>query len=233
MSGDEPYRWSQGLMLTPDQYVKLGMAMQALGPRVTELANEPLAVEHRQLTEQELSELTGAISEADREQVTPPVSYRRDLDLASPELENFRQVWDMSNEAELTRVEQDAQPLPRLAEDRMAYLVDRAANRTLVPQGPAAYGLANQPDPMAATTGGMPCGVIDATGRCGERYHAATCNSLADPFIAQTLRPQMEQIAARPWADVNGQVWYDQEHNAPMSLVDHIEAARCARPSRC
>ncbi len=147
MSGDEPYRWNQGLMLTPDQYVKLGMAMQALGPRVTELANEPLALEHRQLTEQELSDLTGAISEADREQVTPPVSYRRDLDLASPELENFRQVWDMSNEAELTRVEQDAQPLPRLAEDRMAYLVDRAANRTLVPQGPAAYGLARRAIP--------------------------------------------------------------------------------------
>ncbi len=140
------------------------------------------------------------------------------------ELAEFDRVFQLSNETELTRLAEDAVPLPVRAEDRMAYLVGRAGRRTLTPQGQFAYGLANTPDPMAATTDGVPCGFIDATGRCGERYHAAYCNALATPFIAENLKPQMERIAHRPHLDENGRTWQDPEYGSHMSLLDHLES---------
>ncbi len=224
MSGDEPYRWNQGLMLTPDQYYKLGQVMAALGPRVTELSNEPLAPEHRQLNEQELADLTGAISEADQEagirQSLPLGSYRRDLGLANDNLANFSRVHEMSYAAEQERITQDAAPLPRLAEDRMSHLLNRAARGTYTPAGYAAYSLAAQ----GGITGMETCGPAP-DGYCMNVTHELGCGSSGDPAAVEDLRPAMERIAHRPYADADGRVWADAEFGAPMSLLDHVEAS--------
>ncbi len=207
MSGDEPYRWSKGLQLTPGEYVKLGQVMAALGPKVTELANEPLAPEHRQLTEPELSDLVEAYSEASRE--SEPVSY----DLVNDSLERFTRVHDQVNALELAR---QAEPMPVRAEDRVKHLLDR------VRPAPGGYSLASQ----GGITGMATCGpVVPGTDYCSNTTHEAGCGSSGDPAAAEALKPQMRQIAERPYADANGRIWADRQHNAPMSLIDHAEAS--------
>jgi hypothetical protein len=190
-------------------------------------------------TDAELAELLDAMTEADQEammdesdidmdqvirQSLPLASYRRELGLANDSLANFSRVFEMANAREQARQDQDSRSARSAgtAEERLQAAFARIEAGTFVPAGAYAVGLANDPDPYAATTGGMPVGFIDAMGRCGERFHATTCNSLADPVIAETLRSQMRDLAARPLADADGQFWAGRD-GSPMSLTDFAE----------
>src|SRR6266581_9719298 len=102
----------------------------------------------------------------------------------------------------------------------MAYLLGRAARGTLTP-GNSAFEFASPSTPrdhlgrwkmgtagsLGAVTGQENCGASDEYGHCIERFHAAGCGSIADPFTADAVRPQMRDMAARPLADASGRRW--------------------------
>jgi hypothetical protein len=148
----------------------------------------------------------------------------------TPELSNaYSDFYELTGQAfgrEQQRAAEDAesrrprrgQPLPT-SEEKLSAALARVSAGTYTLQGQYAVGLANQPDPWAATTGGTPCGFIDAAGRCGERFHAASGNALATPDIALAVRPAMEQIAVRPHLDADGRAWQDRQFGAPMTLT--------------
>jgi hypothetical protein len=150
---------------------------------------------------------------------TLPHGYGYDLSDAYGE---FGRTFEMANATELARLEQDTRPRSRLAEDRIAAALARIGGGTYTPR---AYGFAT----TGPVTGDLNCGAADEFGHCVERYHSASCGSLASPDIAEARRPQMEQIALRPHLDEDGRGWHDRQFGSRMSLVDHLEAASGVR----
>jgi hypothetical protein len=69
------------------------------------------------------------------------------------------------------------------------------------------------------------CGPADENGYCKNRTHDHGCGSAATPDVVEALRPQLEQIAHRPHLGPDGQPTFDRQYGAPMSVLDHIEAA--------
>ena len=133
---------------------------------------------------------------------------------------------------DVTRRAEDAAPVPRGSEDRLAHLLGRIERDTYAPgamlfatQGRDELGrwAENPPDRWSSVTGQGNCGTADSYGRCAERFHAAGCGSLATPDIANELRPQMARITSLPWADENGRTWQNQ-YGTDLDLVQLLEA---------
>jgi len=120
-------------------------------------------------------------------------------------LAEFARTFDLANETELARLEQDAEPLAARTEDRIEA-------GTFTPQGQFAREFANS----------ARSGLTDDLGYSIERYPQV---GSATPDIVEALRPQLEMIAHRPFLGEDGQVWFDQQFGSPMTLLDHIEAA--------
>jgi len=129
-------------------------------------------------------------------------------------------VFELTNAQDQARRAQDSRPQSRRDEDRLASALDRIGTGTYTPAGYAAYSLAAQ----GGITGMETCGPAP-DGYCMNRTHEIGCGSSGDPDAAEGLRPAMERIAHRPYADADGRVWADAEFGAPMSLVDHVEAS--------
>jgi hypothetical protein len=142
-----------------------------------------------------------------------------------------------------TRQAEDAMPMPRTSEDRLAALLGRVSRGTYAPDSQhRAMGLAspssaasqlarhrwsqNSPDAWNSVMGTAPCGSIDALGQCAERFHAAGCGSYAGPDMAQKLIEDgiYSRQSRQPVADSNGRVWADHS-GVKMTMADHIEAA--------
>jgi hypothetical protein len=151
----------------------------------------------------------------------PPQDYD---DGSYAALAEYGQAFDLANEAELVRQAEDSVPLPVRSEDRMAWDLDRAARRTLTPQGQFAYGLANGPG-YGSTTGEPTCGpVVPGTNYCMNKNHEHGCGSAATPDIVEALRGEMQLKAHRPLLDEDGQPWLDARYGSPMTATDHVEA---------
>jgi hypothetical protein len=166
------------------------------------------------------------------------------IELTNGDLHEVNAVLDRALTAERIRQAEDSLPMPAEAEARLSYLLDRCARGTYTP---SSYQMANpasgaaaalarhrwanaQPDYANAVIPGSPCGVTDATGRCGARYHEHGCNSMATPEIAQTLAAggAYQRLAATPWLDQGHRLWQDQ-HGSAMTLADHLRSASGTR----
>jgi hypothetical protein len=130
------------------------------------------------LTDEEISELfadldlESPVMEGDQTAVTP-----------QPEFAQLSATFNGMQALELARQQQDAAPLPRRDEDKLAVALSRVGSGTYVPAAefsnaaPAGFGL---------------CGPADDFGRCSAAYHALTCPIL--PTLASPARP-----TPRPW----------------------------------
>jgi hypothetical protein len=99
---------------------------------------------------------------------------------------------DLAQLTEAQRIEEDAEPLPVKAEDRIAHLMDRASRHTYTP--PAAFRDATD---LANGDPGYGCGIYDAdTGRCTARYHSGTCIETTRQSAATS-----DHEAASQWKD--------------------------------
>jgi hypothetical protein len=107
--------------------------------------------------------------------------YGEDADLAE-----IGGMIDLAHYSEQQRLEEDAEPLPRKAEDRMTHLIDRASRGTYTehPAFRAAADLANG-EPIHG------CGPLDEFGRCGSQFHAPTA-------LRRSARPRPPAIMRRP-----------------------------------
>jgi hypothetical protein len=135
------------------------------------------------------------------------------------ELAEFSQAWEDVNALELARLTEDAEPLAVRTEDRIARALERIEAGTFTPR---VYGFAA---PGEGSTSGMPtCGPAGDFGYCMNRHHDPSCGSTADTFVAESLRPQMADLAHRPHLDEDGLPWIDAEFGSMMTLTDHVEA---------
>jgi hypothetical protein len=86
------------------------------------------------------------------------------------QLAQIGETLDLSYATGATRLAEDAEPLPRRAEDRIARLLDRASAGTYTP--PSYF---RDPTDLANGDPVHGCGPLDEFGRCGARFHDAYC----------------------------------------------------------
>ena len=148
---------------------------------------------------------------------------RRQLraDDTEPGWRSFSAAFDAANDIELARQDRGRRAAGRCAtEDRIARALERITAGTYTPHGPHAFGLAS---PGYGTTTGEPtCGPADDLGYCMERYPRPRLRPAATPDITEALRPELEQLAHRPYLGEDGEPWLDRQFGSPMTLTDHL-----------
>jgi hypothetical protein len=127
---------------------------------------------------------------------------------------------------------EDAQPLPKLDEDRLAILLGRAGRRSTRREVLNFAGEDEWDENGGPVTGARNCGVTDElTGLCRERYHDTSCGSVSDGETTQALTPTLRGGPRAPYRDADGRTWQDQNGKA-LTMLGALEAATGQRMSR-
>jgi hypothetical protein len=193
-------------------------------------------------TDAEISALMEALLEADEEDqalarwgegmiLDEPVPDGPEL---SGTLAGIQRHIDLSNALDELRVLEDAEPLPRLAEDRLSHLLGRVGRGSYTPQPQPGYAPAHHLDPghPGPVTTLPNCGPSDPVGGyCMNRQHRAGCGSLSTAEMAEAVKAPLRGAAYQPMVDQFGQPYQDQFGQA-VTLRGAVEASMGERIGR-
>jgi hypothetical protein len=173
----------------------------------------------------ELADYAAAQGDYDVAAETAAAAGMGGVELANGSYAGVIELANAAVDIDARRAREDAAPLARRSEDRVQHALSRAARGTLTPRQPSLADFAS-PSQSARTRAeqrwqqshvswdgqvgrGSPCGVIDATGRCGEPYHSPSCGSLASTDIAEGLQASgaYARIAGQAMLDADGRSW--------------------------
>ena len=141
---------------------------------------------------------------------------------------------EMSYTRQQQQAAEDAAPMARSPEDRLAAAVGRVSRGTYsAPREVLDFAQETVSYGVSSLTSLENCDTTDVhTGLCRARYHQAGCGSYAGPdMVTDGLRTQMARITSRPVVDADGRTWNDQ-HGARMTLSALIEASTGQRAGR-
>jgi hypothetical protein len=135
---------------------------------------------------------------------------------------------ELSSAMDELRVLEDAEPLPRLSEDRLAHLLGRIGFGSYTPSDTGHPSHAGHP---SAVTVQANCGPSDEYGYCQARYHTAHCGSLSTAEMAEVTRDGLRSAAYQPMTGPGGVPFTDQ-HGQAVTLAGAVEASMGERIGR-